>query len=340
MSDAELLKPCPYRKDRGGYLICSIAETTHEKTTDITIAKLCKKCSVPDILTLVNCANLFPGKRHQESSTFSGFHVSEIEYRIDCTVFGFNHLEEYKTKCSPNCPAYQPIHRDLSTEETISVPNFDATQAKDRKLRQAVLAILYKYHAQHPERYHHFDVTPEFIRKSLGISVPDVVRVVSPMEDEGEVEIFRYPGDLYFNYVRITSKGIQMIDEEPLFERLDTAGVRIMGDYFHVSPKDSQVGAMNVGSHNHNQTRVHQNMGVSATDLKELFAELHKNIDTLPTEQQEEATELVNALEEEAQSQNPRKAIVNAYAQQLGKFLRDAAANTLGTIVGALLAAG
>ncbi|HBL13304.1 MAG TPA: hypothetical protein DD379_18265 [Cyanobacteria bacterium UBA11162] len=254
-------------------------------------------------------------------------------------MFGFNNREDYEIKC-PNCSQHQPLHRDLSTEETIPVPKFDATQAKDCELRQAVLVILYKYDAQHPERYPYFDVTPEFIAKSLGITVKDVIRVVSPMEDEGEVETFSYAGDLYFRYVRITNKGIRMIDEEPLFDRLDTAGVRIMGDYFNVSPKDSQVGALNVGNHNHNQTKVHQEMGVSATDLKELFAELRKSLDTLPSDQKEEATELVNALEEEAKSQHPpRKAIVKACAEQLGKFLRDGAANTLGSIIAALLMA-
>jgi hypothetical protein len=77
-----------------------------------------------------------------------------------------------------------------------------------------------------------------------------------------------------------------MIDEEPLFEPLDTAGVRIMGNYFNVSSKDSQVGAMKVGNQKQNQTKVQQEMGVSAIDLKELVAELRKSINILPTEQQ------------------------------------------------------
>lgn len=78
-------------------------------------------------------------------------------------------------------------------------------------------------------------------------------------------------------------------------------------------------------------------MGVSAADLKELFAELRDSIDTLPTDQQEEATELVNALEEEAQSPNPRKARIKAYAEQLGLFARDAGANALGSVLGSIV---
>lgn len=343
MSDTELFKPCPYLEYRRVNLICTITETSSEYSTNLTKAGICNKCQIPDTKNQVNCINLITSKEHDKRQCLGESKLESIRekyWQVHCAIVAFDNREDYKSKCSSNCFGYQAVHRDLSTEETISVPDFDATQANDRKLRQAVLAILYKYHARHPERYNHFDVTPEFIAKSLVISVTDVIRVVSPMEDEGEVETFRCVGDFCFRYVKITSKGIQMIDEEPLFERLDTAGVRIMGDYFSVSPKDSQVGAMNVGSHNHNQNKIQQEMGVSAADLKELFAELRESIDTLPTEQQEEATELVNALEEEAQSPNPRKARINAYAKQLGLFLRDAGANALGSIVGVLLAAG
>ncbi|WP_404784699.1 hypothetical protein [Altericista sp. CCNU0014] len=122
--------------------------------------------------------------------------------------------------------SFRPIHKDISKEEYISIDGFDAKSATDRALRQAVLAILYQYHARHPERFNCFDVTPKFIGECLGISIPDVVRVVAPMEEEGEVTTKRYAQDIHFRYVTIRSKGIWMIDDEPLFERLNTAQVR------------------------------------------------------------------------------------------------------------------
>lgn len=332
------LIPCPYRKHKLGHLLCTITDTeVTENSTNLTTANLCSECSVPEVIQQVNCTHLIQGKEHLGSSTFQGFNISESDIHRNCKFFGFAYAEEYKSKCSPNCPAYQPLHKDLSTESPISVEGFDLIQANDRKLRQAILAVLYKYHAKYPERYQLFDVTPEFVANSLGISANDAVRVVCPMEDEGEVATFRYASDIGFKYVRITSKGIRMIDEEPLFERLDTAGIRIMGDQININLQNSQVSEINAGRQHQNHNETHQKMGINATELKELFIELRSSINTLPSEQKQEASELVNALEKEAESPKPNQSRVKALIEKIDVFFKGIAEKALAIIAAKLI---
>ncbi|MBD1934160.1 MULTISPECIES: hypothetical protein [Cyanophyceae] len=182
--------------------------------------------------------------------------IHEGDWCANCAAIGFNSREDYKTKCSHNCLKFQPVHQDLSNESLISIPSFDAAKSTDSKLRQAVLMILYEYHARHPDRYHCFDITSDFIAKSLNIRVADVVRVVSPMEEEGEVITERYLADSYFRYIRITSRGIQMIDEEPLFGRFDTAEVRRVGHLINMPNSNFGAIALNVGDNNQNYANI------------------------------------------------------------------------------------
>jgi DNA-binding MarR family transcriptional regulator len=204
--------------------------------TSLTTVEICRDCSVPTITQQVNCDNLNVGKQHRVASSetlnrLPSYQFQAVGLSIDCGAIGFSQGDEYKEKCSIECSSFRPIHRDISQEEHISIDSFDAATATDRTLRQAILAVLYQYHARHPERFDCFDVTPEFIGECLRITVKDVVRVVAPMEEEGEVTTNRYTSDSHFRYVTIRSKGIRMIDEEPLFERLNTAQVRDMNFY-------------------------------------------------------------------------------------------------------------
>jgi DNA-binding MarR family transcriptional regulator len=236
--EIESIKTCPYRDSKLGYLICKISpggmpvlQNGSYMETGLTTKEICQKCPIPDVSLQVNCVNLDVGKRHRVIALESlgsrpnyQFQVAEIN--INCRVVGFRNPEDYKEKCSLDCLCFRPVHKNISNENQISIDRFDALSATDRALRQAVLAILYQYHARHPERFDYFDVTPDFIGECLGITIQDVVRVVAPMEEEGEVTTKRYAHDLHFRYVTIRSKGIRMIDEEPLFERFNTAQVR------------------------------------------------------------------------------------------------------------------
>jgi hypothetical protein len=244
------LQPCPYRESRFGKLICKAAESgvfvSKVIASELTTEEVCQGCDVPRITHQVNCHNLDIGRIHQEMTarSFTSFQqtVSVLAVQINCKAIGFSNFDDYQDKCSLNCPSFRAVHRDLLKEERIAVGNFEAAVATDRQLRQAVLAILYQYHARHPERYEYFDVTPEFIAESLGLTVQDIVRVIAPMQEEGEIATVRFPTDPHFRYVAIRSKGIQMIDEEPLFQRLNTAGVRVMGNYTEQKFYDSVSG--------------------------------------------------------------------------------------------------
>jgi DNA-binding MarR family transcriptional regulator len=233
MMSAEPLKPCPYRETKLGHLVCNLIEQKDlgTKHTNLTLHKTCCECRIPEIEESVNCLNLNFGKKHE-----AFFMMNEVgrnilrkiyaNWDLNCSAIGFSDREEYEDKCSKSCSAYRATHHSLVDEKTILLDGFSAIQATDRDLRQAILAILYKYHARHPERFDCFDITPEFIGQCLGIDVSDVVRVIAPMEEEGEVTTKRYAHDIHFRYVAIRSKGIRMIDDEPLFERLNTAQVR------------------------------------------------------------------------------------------------------------------
>jgi DNA-binding MarR family transcriptional regulator len=231
----ESLKFCPYRDSRLGYLLCQVSAgampTVHNRNfaeTCLTEEAICRECFIPEIVQQVNCTHLDVGKQNQAliTQTHPTPYFQSVGSSINCSVIGFSDSEDYKEKCSIDCPFFRPIHKDICNEEPILMDRFDASNATDKDLRQAVLAILYQYHARHPERFNCFDVTPDFISRCLGIKVQDVVRVVAPMEEEGEVTTKRYAHDLHFRYVTIRSKGIRMIDEEPLFERFNTAQVR------------------------------------------------------------------------------------------------------------------
>jgi DNA-binding MarR family transcriptional regulator len=234
----EPLMPCPYRDSRLGHLLCKVSAnrmptSQNGRFTDtcLTTEEICRKCPIPEIIQRVNCTNLNVGKQHRVVSReaqdgLPTLHFKSVGSQINCGAIGFSDSDEYSQKCSVNCPSFRPVHKDISHEEYILIDSFNASVATDRALRQAVLAILYQYHARHPERFDCFDVTPDFIGKCLGITVQDVVRVVAPMEEEGEVTTKRYAHDMHFRYVTIRSKGIRMIDEEPLFERFNTAQVR------------------------------------------------------------------------------------------------------------------
>lgn len=232
------LKPCPHRDSRLGHLICKVSpggipssQNGMYVETSLTTEEICRKCPIPEIILQVNCANLNVGKKHrvvtlESLGSLPSHQFQLVGINIDCGAIGFSQPEDYEIKCSVSCPSFRAIHKDIADENNISINSFNALAATDRDLRQAVLAILYQYHARHPERFDCFDVTPEFIGKCLGITVQDVVRVVALMEEEGEVTTKRYVNDIHFRYVTIRSKGIRMIDDEPLFERLNTAQVR------------------------------------------------------------------------------------------------------------------
>jgi DNA-binding MarR family transcriptional regulator len=242
----EALPPCTYRRARLGYLVCTIASRDgSEHATDMTSVAICQACPVPEILGQVGCVNLSVGKKHWYHQFMGGASLEDDDSNvaIDCEPVGFEVSQDYKSKCSATCPKFVAIHKDLSSEALLEVekPKTDST---DRQLRQIVLMALYTYHARHPERYGRFDVTPDFLATNLGLNVTDVLRVVAPMEERGEVKTAQSAGDPHFQHVYITAKGIEHIDAEPLFNTADTARIRMENN---ISISNSQGVAVNTG---------------------------------------------------------------------------------------------
>ena len=323
----EPLKPCPYRKARLGSLICTIASRDGSQRTDMTSVEVCRECTVPHILDKVNCINFSAGKTHSTAGPGGPIHRTDAAF--DCEPIGFITANDYQIKCSTSCPSYQPIHKDISQHELIEVKGFDTSKASDKTLRQAVLAVLYGYHASHPERYGRFDLTPEFIANSLKMTVLDVVRVVAPMEEEGEVKTLKGAGQPYFSYIAITSKGVREIDSEPLFNKLDTAGVRVMGDQFNIDR--STVGAISTGDNA--DIDFEQEVQNALKNSDSLIELLRKDVTRLPEEDKSTALELIKDLKKELDADTPKQSKVKAVALGLKGFVEGVTVSVLAAYI-------
>jgi hypothetical protein len=254
-----------------------------------------------------------------------GPNISSSLLPVYCQAIVFQKGDTYETKCSPKCPTYTAIHKDLS-EENISIPGFNASGSTDRQLRQAILMVLYKYHANHPERYEFFDITIEFLASSLNLQPSDVLRVIKPMEDEKELVTSEQS-----RYMRITSKGIRMIDEEPLFE-LNTAGVRVMGDQYNIS---GQAGAVGPGAkaeaNTFNQMNQDIDVQVLAKELEQLSQ--HLAADAGDPEKKEDIATIVLA-KNAAQRGDKGKAL--ELLSSVGKWVIDATTQVGTSLIAAI----
>ncbi len=214
------------------------------------------------------------------------------------------------------------------SEKKISIPDFNASGATDRQLRQAILTILYKYLDDHPERYKFFDITVDFLASSLNLQASDILRVIQPMEDEKEIETSEQS-----RYMRITSKGIRMIDEEPLFERLNTAGVRIMGDQYI---NYGQAGAIGQEAKAEGNTFNQVNQGI---DIQVLAKELEKLSEYLAADagdaEKEEDIAIIVLAKNAAQRGDKGKALERL--SSVGRWVIDAATQVSATLVAAII---
>jgi hypothetical protein len=214
--------------------------------------------------------------------------------------------------------------------ENISIPDFNASGATDRQLRQAILTVLYKYQSEYPERYNFFDATIEFLARSLNLKTSDILRVTKPMEDEKEIETSEQS-----RYVRITSKGIRMIDEEPLFERLDTAGVRVMGDQLNNFGQAGAFGSRaKAESNTFNQIQINQDI-----DMRALAKELEQISEYLAADagdpEKEEDISTIVLAKNAAQRGDKVKALERL--SSVGKWVVDAATQVGASLVAAII---
>jgi hypothetical protein len=318
------LTPCIFRKFEEHSLNCAITTIKAEKDTHKTTPTVCTSCKVPEILLQVNCVNLVLEKKHSPLADRS---ISSLLFPVSCQTIVFEQNDTYQTKCSPKCPAYTAIHQDLS-EENISIPDFNASRATDRQLRQAVLTILYRYHADYPERYEFFDITVEFLASSLNLQPSDILRVIKPMEDEKEIETSEQS-----RYVRITSKGIRMIDEEPLFERLDTAGVRVMGDQLN---NFGQAGAFGSRAKAEGNTFNQINQDI---DIKALAKELEQVSEYLAADagDPDKEEDIATIVLAKKAAQRGDKVKVLELLSSVGKWVIDAATQTGASLAAAII---
>ncbi len=293
----QTLLPCAYRRSRLGNLICTIAEKNGgEHSTDLTTVDLCQACSVPIVLAQVACINLSVGKAHLRHDYVGGSMFESSEPAFDCEPIGFTNPADFQTKCSLSCPKFTAIHKNLENEAILEVEKPEI--GTDKELRQVVLSALYAYHARHPERYGRFDVTPDFLASNLSLSVQDVVRVVAPMEERGEVKTTQSAGEPHFQYVYITAKGIENIDAEPLF---NTARIRMENN---ISITNSQGIAVNTGDNSTVTSNFSAEARQTATDhLKTVRDAVTES--ELPDDEKAEVLDRVATVEEQVAKEKP-----------------------------------
>lgn len=82
---------------------------------------------------------------------------------------------------------------------------------------------------------------------------------------------------------------------------------------------NSNAGVIQTGSHNN--ANVAQQFNPPASEFAKLITELRQAAGELPTGKREEALELIDAVESEAQSKKPKQALVKACAEKLNAYL-------------------
>lgn len=326
MTAAEL-KPCTYRRGQRGQLICTVAQVEGGDTSNIVSAEVCQECTVPDQMALANCEHLQSGVRVFHIRTFGGPHSQMAGISFDCTVYQFETAEELFEQCASDCPKRKPIHRDVSEDLPLTVRDLPANPT-DRDIRQGVLVALYEYHARLPERFLKFDVTPVYLAESLGLQVRDIYRVLTPMDEAGEVRTVADVQDVLPRYVTITHKGIEAINEEPLFE---SKGVRVTDNSIKIEGNNNQVAR----EHGQNEQ---QNVQVTAPKMDEVIRQLQGlrgqiQQEDIPADTRVQATEIIDMVFEEAERPEPRPARVVTHLRSLHRLLED----NQGTIAAAAL---
>jgi hypothetical protein len=106
-----------------------------------------------------------------------------------------------------------------------------------------------------------------------------------------------------------------------IFERDTSNSVHINGP----------VGVVQTGAQSNAQVK--QTFGTKTSDVLELIREFRQSLQSLPPDQQQEAAEVVDALEEEIQSDTPRKGRIKAFLFQLASFTSNTASNVIATAI-------
>lgn len=83
----------------------------------------------------------------------------------------------------------------------------------------------------------------------------------------------------------------------------------------------------------HSTANIQQNIGADSSDVLRLIQELRQSFQSLPPEQRDDALQLVDSLQEEAQSPSPRKERMKAFLRGLGTFTIDTASNVLAAAI-------
>lgn len=333
---AVALKPCPYRRGQRGNLICTVAVLEGGDTSNIIGAHICQECTIPDRLVEVNCKHLQCGTMAFLTRTFSGNHSSLQEVNFDCSIYAFKSEGELFAQCASDCSGRKPIHRDISQDELLTVKAMP-DQPTDRDIRQGVLVALYEYHARFPERFLEFDVTPAHLARSLGLTDRDIYRVLTPMDEAGEVRTIQDTRDVLPRYVTITHQGMEAITHEPLFEN---KGIRVTNQKINIEGNHNQVAL----DHSHNEQVNIQAPAPAIADMLQKLTLLRGQIETAPqfVEVRTEALETIDMVFEESQRPEPRQNRLMTNLRALHRLLErnPATVDAAGTILQITAAVG
>lgn len=312
------LKPCTYRKAQAGFLVCTIAEVAGERTSKYVSSETCKSCNIPEKLSHANCQHFQAGTEVIRLQSYGGGEIYQLaDIRQECSVLSFQTVEEMDAVCGPNCPSQSPIHRNVSQDEPVTIADLPGAPT-ERDIRQAVLLALHEYNGRHTERYGCFDVTPDFLARSLNLQPKDIYRVLGPMAEADEVRTIKATRAVHPEYVTITAKGIEAITTEPLFEN---KGIRMTNDN-RIQIQELKAGQIQLSTgQGSNTATVIQ--GEQVNPFMELLTNLKKQVETteLSAETRQDALGLIDIVFEEVQAPAPRQNRVETSLRQLTRLL-------------------
>jgi hypothetical protein len=296
-------------------------------TSNIVSGQVCQECQVPDRLILSNCIHLQSGVLVFQMNGYGGPTSLLQGNSFDCALFDFENAEQLFAQCDSPCAKRNPVHRDISHDELLNVRDLPATPT-DRDIRQGVLLALYEYHARFFERFLKFDVTPEHLAVSLGLELADIHRVVGPMDEAGEVRTLQDTQDISPRFVTITQKGIEAMNDEPLFE---SKGVRVTDNSIKIEGSNNQVAREQSRNDQRIVTIGGDGLQQAMEQLRAVQAQLGQ-IDLSP-ETRSEVSESFEMVFEEAARPEPRAARLKAGLSALHRLLES----NVGTFAAAAL---
>jgi len=184
--------------------------------------------------------------------------------------------------------------------------------AKREQYRLMMLKALYE---QTNAGYWRSTPSAPFFNKMVEIGIPkcEVEQAFTWLEGEG------YAAGVIIGGIGITHAGVRAYEATQSRPAHGTAEfpASVINQVFNFN---AAVGGVQTSSHSTMNVE-QQNNAAATSDVLALFDKLRAGLQELPPEKREEATEIVDAFQEQATAAKPKMALVKSYASTLNEYL-------------------